>query len=101
MFVLGVVLFRVDLLVLLEILGTLKRFLADHADVRLQWRVHFISKREHPDGTAKANGRRRSPRRWLVMWSLFAHDVPQSFHLQVRQRLPVLLRPMWSLQRWL
>ena len=41
------------------------------------------------------------PLRWLVMWSRFAHVVPQSFHLQVRQRLFVLFLPMWSLQRWL
>lgn len=35
------------------------------------------------------------------MWSRLAQVVPQSFHLQVRQRLFVLLRPMCSLHRWL
>ena len=35
------------------------------------------------------------------MWSRFAQVVLQSFHLQERHKLPVLLRPMWSLQRWL
>jgi len=41
------------------------------------------------------------PRRWLVIWSRLAQVVPQSFHLQVKHRLFVLFRPIWSLQRWL
>jgi hypothetical protein len=35
------------------------------------------------------------------MWSRLAQEVPQSFQLQVRQRLLVDFLPMWSLQRWL
>ena len=34
------------------------------------------------------------PLRWLVMWSRLEQVVAQSLHLQVRQRLLVLFRPM-------
>lgn len=34
------------------------------------------------------------PLRWEVMWSRLAQDVPQSFHLQVRERLFVDFLPM-------
>lgn len=34
------------------------------------------------------------PRKWLVIWSLLAQAVPQSFHLQVKQRLLVLFLPI-------
>lgn len=37
----SVVLLRMDLFVLLEVLGTLERLLANLADVRLQWRMHW------------------------------------------------------------
>lgn len=99
-FVLGVMFLGMDLLMLLEVLRALERFLADNTDMGLERRVDWGPGCEIRDrGKQKDDG--YAPRRWLVMWSRFAQLVPQSFHLHVRQRLPVLLRPMWSLQRWL
>lgn len=49
---------------------------------------------------ASAERRKQSlPRRWEVIWSLFAQEISQPFHLQVRQRFCVDLRPIWLQER--
>lgn len=107
--VLGVVLLCVDLFVLFEVLGALEGLVADLGrgergrDGRSRqtsqiWGLRGVCTGGRSGGARESGG--DGPLRWEVMWSRLAQEVEQSFQLQVRQRLFVDLRPMWSLQRW-